>query len=304
KELVVIGVHSAKFFNERDSQNIRQAILRYEIGHPVVNDGEFSIWSSYAARAWPTLVLIDPDGYVANNYSGENLYDELDAAIGKLASDYRAKGKLNEQPLKLVLERQKIINGNLSFPAKVLADQAGNRLFISDSNYNRIVITTLEGELIDIVGNGSIGRFDGDYKTASFNHPQGMALNPEGTILYVADTENHLIRRVDLKKKIVITVAGTGAQARKYNETGPGPAVALNSPWDLKLITGYLFIAMAGPHQIWLMDLKNSIIGPFAGTGQEAAIDGRRERASFAQPSGLAFDGKNLFVADSEASSI
>jgi thiol-disulfide isomerase/thioredoxin len=59
-ELVVIGVHSAKFHNEGDSENIRQAILRYEIQHPVVNDRDFRIWRSYAVRAWPTLMVIKP----------------------------------------------------------------------------------------------------------------------------------------------------------------------------------------------------------------------------------------------------
>jgi len=70
-ELVVIGVHSAKFSNERLTDNIRQAILRYEIGHPVVNDKEMQIWRSYAVRSWPTLVLVDPEGYVIGAYSGE-----------------------------------------------------------------------------------------------------------------------------------------------------------------------------------------------------------------------------------------
>src|SRR5262249_14190289 len=161
-ELVVIGVHSAKFLNEKDSQNIRQAILRYEIEHPVVNDSDFNIWSSYGVRAWPTLALIDPEGYVVGAYSGEGNYEDIDAAITQLISDYRSKGKLNEQPLKLVLERQKFVNEELSFPAKVLADKTGGRLFITDSNHNRIVVTNLNVELIDLIGNGvarSIARY-------------------------------------------------------------------------------------------------------------------------------------------------
>jgi DNA-binding beta-propeller fold protein YncE len=303
-ELVVIGVHSAKFLNEKDSQNIRQAILRYEIEHPVVNDSDFSIWSNYGVRAWPTLALVDPEGYVCNAFSGEGNYEAIDAAIGQLITDYRAKGKLNEQPLKLVLERGKVVNEELSFPAKVIADKTNNRLFISDSNHNRIVVTSLTGEVLDVIGNGTVGRFDGDFKTASFNHPQGLALNENGTVLYVADTENQLLRRVDLKLKLVQTIAGTGKQAKRFNEAGIGPSVALNSPWDLKLIKNQLFIAMAGPHQIWMMDMRTSQLSPYAGTGREAGIDGPRSQASFAQPSGLAFDGTNLYVADSEISSI
>ncbi len=304
KELVVIGVHSAKFKNEKDSDNIRQAILRYEIEHPVVNDGEFEIWSQYAVRAWPTLCLVDPDGYVVNLYSGEGHYDELEQEIGKIASDFRTKGKLNEEPLQILLEKYKVIPGVLSFPGKILADEKGQRLFISDSNYNRIVITSLTGETIDVIGNGQIGRVDGDYKTTSFNHPQGMALSSDGNILYIADTENHLIRSIDLKNKLVATIAGTGKQAMRFNDFGSGDKTALSSPWDVKLLTNYLFIAMAGPHQIWVMDLKTNEIGPFAGSGLEGGVDAVRYKAALAQPSGLALNGRFLYVADSEISSI
>lgn len=304
KELVVIGVHSAKFKNERESDSIRQAILRYEIEHPVVNDSEFEIWSQYAARAWPTLCLVDPDGYIVKILSGEGHYEALDQEIGKIASDFRAKGKLNEEPLQVLLEKHKVTPDILSFPGKIFADEKGQRLFISDSNHNRIVVTSLTGETIDIIGNGQIGRIDGDFKQASFNHPQGVFLAPDGNMLYIADTENHLIRRVDLKNKQVATLAGTGKQSMRSNEFGPAYKVALNSPWDIELVGKELFIAMAGPHQIWVMDLKTSEIGPFAGSGLEGGIDGIRHRAALAQPSGLSVDGNNLYVADSEISTI
>lgn len=305
-QLVVIGVHSAKFNNEKESDNIRQAILRYEIEHPVVNDSDFEIWQSYTVRAWPTLVLIDPEGYVINNYPGEGNFAELDAQINSLIEDFRTKKKLNEKPIKQFLEKDRITdNQALSFPGKILADQAGQRLFISDSNHNRIVITSLEGKLIDTIGTGRIGKDDGDFTTASFNHPQGTTLSADGKTLYIADTENHLIRRVDLTTKKVETIAGIGEQSRRFSEFGVAKTVALNSPWDLKVIQRYLFIAMAGPHQIWIMDLETNKIGPFAGSGMEGHQDGPRHRAALAQPSGLAYNGGNvLFVADSEISSI
>src|SRR5215475_7196021 len=77
-QLVVIGVHSAKFLNEKGTENIRQAILRYEIEHPVVNDKDFEIWQSYTARSWPTLVLINPKGKEVGRHSGEGIYDIFD----------------------------------------------------------------------------------------------------------------------------------------------------------------------------------------------------------------------------------
>jgi DNA-binding beta-propeller fold protein YncE len=305
QELVVIGVHSAKFTNEKEAENIRQAILRYDIEHPVINDSDFDIWQSYTVHAWPTLVLIDPEGYIVNIFPGEGNYEAIDYTLTQLIAEYRNTGKLNEKPIKFRLEKERVKPGPLSFPGKVLADATGQRLFISDTNHNRIVITTLTGNLLDIIGNGQPGQIDGDYALATFNHPQGVTLSADGKILYVADTENHLIRQVDLTRKQVTTIAGTGEQSLRFNEAGLPRKISLNSPWDLRLVQNYLFIAMAGFHQIWLLDLKEQKIGPFAGTGQEARTDGDRRRATFAQPSGLAFNGaRTLFVADSEVSTI
>jgi thiol-disulfide isomerase/thioredoxin len=73
-ELVVIGVHSAKFEGERDTQNITEAVLRYQIEHPVVNDSQLIIWKRFGIRAWPTLALIDPEGYAIWAKSGESAW--------------------------------------------------------------------------------------------------------------------------------------------------------------------------------------------------------------------------------------
>jgi thiol-disulfide isomerase/thioredoxin len=301
-QLVVIGVHSAKFENEKDTENIRRIILRYEIEHPVYNDANFKVWQNYAVRAWPTQVLIDPAGYVIGIVAGEGNYQILDQAIAKTIEEFRKRGELNEEPLKLSLERAKIGDLPLAFPGKVLADAASDRLFIADSNHNRIVITTLDGNLIDTVGTGVAGAADGPFAQASFFRPQGMAL--DGNNLYVADTENHLIRRIDLKSKNVQTVAGTGKQTYDYFRQGPALSIPLSSPWDLQLLGRTLYIAMAGPHQIWKLDLDKQEISTFAGSGREARRDGPLLEAGFAQPSGITTDGKNLFVADSEANII
>jgi hypothetical protein len=129
-----------------------------------------------------------------------------------------------------------------------------------------------------------------------------MAL--DGDVLYVADTENHLLRRLDFKARQVTTIAGTGAQALGRYRRGPAREVALSSPWDLILEKGILYIAMAGPHQIWAMNLQHGEIGPYAGSSRENCVDGPLMEAAFAQPSGLTSDGTNLFVADSEISAI
>jgi thiol-disulfide isomerase/thioredoxin len=301
-QLVVIGVHSAKFDNEKETENIRRIILRYEIEHPVINDAEFAIWNSYGARGWPTQVLIDPAGYVVGSVSGEGNYEVIDKAIAQTVEEFRRRGELNEQPLKLALERAKVGDLPLAFPGKVLADASSDRLYIADSNHNRIVVTKLDGTLLETIGTGVRGAQDGAFDRASFYRPQGMALDRDS--LYVADTENHLIRRVDLKARTVESVAGTGKQA--YGEGVPAPArsVGLNSPWDLQLVARTLYIAMAGPHQIWKLDLDSREVSAFAGSGREARLDGTLAEAAFAQPSGLAYDGQTLFVADSEANII
>jgi len=301
-QLVVIGVHSAKFPNERESDNIRQAVLRYEIEHPVVNDAEFRIWRRYGVRAWPTRVLIDPEGYVVGGVSGEGQYDTFDHIISELIIDHRARGTLNEEPFSLVLEKTRFNAPVLSFPGKVLADPERDRLFIADSNHNRILVTTKAGKVLDVAGAGELGAADGAFTAAAFNHPQGMAL--DGNLLYVADTENHLIRRLDLPARTVTTIAGTGAQALGNYRRGPAREVDLSSPWDLVLEKGILYIAMAGPHQIWAMNLRHEEIGPYAGSSREARIDGPLMQAALAQPSGITSDGTNLYVADSEISSI
>ncbi len=302
KELVVIGVHSAKFTTEKGTDNIRQAILRYEIEHPVINDRDFDVWKSYAARAWPTLILINPKGKIVGAHSGEGIYEIFDNAIGQMAAYFRGHGVLDEKPVNFKLEKFSAPPSLLSFPGKVLADEKNDRLFISDSNHNRVIITTLEGKVLDVIGDGAVGTRDGAFAEAELNHPQGMAL--DGEALYICDTENHLIRKADLKARTVETLAGTGEQARRFNVLGVGTSVALNSPWDAVMHHGMLYVAMAGPHQLWVVDPKTREAKPYAGSGRESHKNGSLREAELAQPSGITTDGQSLYFADSEVSSI
>lgn len=325
-ELVVIGVHSAKFETEKDKDNILSAVLRYEIEHPVVNDHQHDIWDTYRVSSWPTALLLDPEGFAVWGTQGEFKAEQVAEKL-KAAIPYYKETKLldDSKPFPLDLEAGKQNKTALRFPGKVLADEKGNRLFISDSNHNRIIITDLDGKVQDIIGSGKIGKKNGSYAEATFDHPQGCALH--GDTLYVADTENHMLRKVDLLTKTVFTIAGIGEQAKsafpgmeEWRLTGVLPErwagaarlTALNSPWDLWIHGKNLYVAMAGPHQIWKMPLDESEIGPFAGNGREDIVDGdllpptpyEAGYSSFAQPSGLSSDGEWLFVADSEGSSI
>ena len=300
---VVIGVHSGKFDQEKDAENIRQAILRHNIAHPVAVDSDFQIWSAFGARSWPTLVLIDPEGYAVGMVSGEGHRGELDRAISALLAEHRTKGTLGK-PIEFRREREAFASGALEFPGKVLADAAGGRLFISDTNHHRVLVADLDGNVRQIIGGGVIGRVDGTFGKARFHQPQGLALSADGRTLYVADTENHALRAVDLDARRVMTIAGTGKQSYNYRANGPGKSTPLSSPWDLDRVGNRLYLAMAGTHQLWVYDLAKKRVSVLAGTGREERIDGRNPQAAFAQPSGLATDGKLLYVADSEISTI
>lgn len=304
KELVVIGVHSAKFFTEREKANIRQAILRYEIEHPVINDREMLVWELYSSRAWPTLFLIDPAGKIVASHSGEGVYELFDKAIARVIETFDRKGQLDRRPLRFRLERHRLPASLLSFPGKVLADEASQRLFIADSNHHRLVVVSLKTNRVQtVIGSGLPGMRDGNFEEARFQHLQGMALR--GEQLYVADTGNHAIRLVNLEKRTVTTLAGTGQQSRRYPPAaGAGKTTPLNSPWDLVLHKETLFIAMAGSHQLWKLDLRTGEVSPHAGTGREARIDGPLRLAALAQPSGITTDGYRLYFADSESSCI
>ena len=337
RELVVIGVHSAKFDGEQQTQNIAEAVERYEIEHPVVNDAKHEIWDRFGVTAWPTMMIIDPEGYLVATHSGEIDMATLDQFFRSVMPYYKRRKLMNAKPLRVEVGRAQMTDGPLRFPGKVLADEPSRRLVVSDSGHNRIVLATLEGHLSDVVGDGQAGARDGDFATARFNHPQGTAL--AGDCLYVADTHNHLIRRIDLKTRRVRTVAGTGKQGRgfwpgfdqiredpvtgqpKFPDKWQGAPrkTRLASPWALAIHDGWLYIAMAGEHQIWRMSLDERKMEVFAGDGREDIRDGKRVPlvppridplgldsgyASFAQPSGLASDGKWLYVADSEGSAV
>ena len=301
-ELVVVGVHSAKFAAEKDYENVRKAVLRYEIEHPVVNDKDFQVWQQYGARAWPTLMFIDPEGKVLGKHEGEFAVTDLDSLFSKMIAEYDNNQLVNRTPLTLSLEKDKEWERALSFPGKVLADEASDKLFIADSNHNRIVVTDLRGKLLEVIGSGERGLRDGGYSEAQFYDPQGMALS--GDELYVADTKNHALRKIDLANQSVKTIAGTGEQARMYNRGGNARFVQLNSPWDVVVEGESLYIAMAGFHQLWRYDLNSQEASPYAGNGRERIIDGLLSNAELAQPSGIVSDGKKLYFTDSETSAV
>ncbi|MGA9119966.1 MAG: thioredoxin-like domain-containing protein [Bacteroidota bacterium] len=302
-ELVVIGVHSAKFTTEQGTENIREAILRYGIHHPVVNDKDFEVWNAYAAHAWPTFILIDPDGKVYGRHSGEGVFDAMNPEIARMVKEFDAKGKIDRRPIKFDPERAHAPQSFLSFPGKIASDPSKHRLVVTDSDHHRVLVVSMPDATVRaVIGSGVEGFADGTFETAQFRRPQGVAI--EGDTLFIADTENHAIRLVDLSRRTVSTLAGTGAQAKQSNVPGTGSSVALNSPWDIVADHGRLFVAMAGSHQIWTLDVHTLEARPYAGSGREDIIDGPLTDAALAQPSGISRADDTLYIADSEVSAV
>lgn len=302
-----IGVHSAKFTNEASRETIRAAILRYEIQHPVVIDDNMKTWRSYAVRSWPTVVVIDPSGNVVGNVAGEGCREAIDTAIAHALGQGHADGTLAAGPLTLRREASVRAASGLAFPGKILADERAGRLYVADSNHNRIVIAEMpdpsgRSPVIKVVGAGGVGADDGPFDKATFNHPQGLAAG-HGS-LYVADTDNHLIRAIDLSSFEVTTIVGTGEMSNDRAGGLMGTQQGLNSPWDLALEGSTLFVAMAGSHQIWRIDLPVGFARALAGSGRENIVDGPAETAALAQPSGICIVGGSLYFADSEVSAV
>lgn len=312
KPFTVVGVHSAKFDNEKDLDAIRYAVLRYEITHPVVNDGDMFLWRELGVNSWPTFVVVSPNGKLLAQLAGEGHRQDLDDFVEAALQFYGEKLLLDNHPIPEALEKDKdtrLLASPLKFPGKLTTDLTNHRLFISDSNNHRIVVTDLEGNFImQVGGSGEVLR-DGAFEYATFNRPQGLAYNPKKNVLYVADTENHALREINFVNETVQTLAGNGEKGSDYKGGRKGMAQVLNSPWDVcvDFSSETVYIAMAGQHQIWQHDIVDGVTRAFSGDGYERNLNGQSSTStSFAQPSGISLspDMQELYVADSESSSI
>ncbi|MEZ7006665.1 NHL domain-containing thioredoxin family protein [Streptomyces sp. AD55] len=300
--VVIVGVHSPKFAHEAEHRAVVDAVERYGVEHPVLDDPELATWKQYAVRAWPTLVVIDPEGRVVAQHAGEGHAHAIEKLVAELEAEHGAKGTLRRGDGPYVApEPEPTV---LRFPGKALLLPSGTFL-VTDTTRHQLVELDEDGEsVLRRIGDGTRGLADGPADRARFQEPQGLAPLPDGTVV-VADTVNHALRRFDPATGEVTTLAGTGRQWMQGEPTaGPGREVGLSSPWDVAWWRDRVWIAMAGVHQLWAYDPADGSVGVTAGTTNEGLVDGPGAEAWFAQPSGLAAGADRLWVADSETSAL
>lgn len=346
--LVVIGVHSPKFDNEKSSANILSAIQRYNITHPVVNDAKTIMWTNLQIKCWPTILILGPNGNPIFVLMGEGHSELFTKYVDAAFEFYKPKGLLRNHALPISLASELTKPTILQFPGKISSrlltkskpnedevDTPTQLYAITDSGNHRIIIFREDGRIVRIIGGKESGFADGSFDVARFNSPQGITFFTDD-ILYVADTENHAIREINLYTKNVDTIAGHGKQGVDQLGGSIGITQSISSPWDVCIFRTpdmdmsfhpddedipdkhVILIAMAGTHQIWAIFKSEMIWWRFkkcaegtciaiAGSGSEENRNNSYPMsAGFAQPSGLALSEKykELYVADSESSSI
>ena len=299
-EIAVVGVHSGKYIAERETARIRDASLRLRATHPTINDRHFRLWRAYAVRAWPTLVAVDPRGAVVGMQAGEFTADALAPFVERVIGAARATGTMIASAPHVAADQPTVAPTTLYFPGKVAVD--GHRIAISDSGHHRVLIGTLnesgtQMQVDRIVGGRDAGYSDG--ADPAFVNPQGLVF--DGEQLYVADAGSHTVRAVSLASGATRTIAGIGRQLRTAVDEARG---ALSSPWDLASSQGRLYVAMAGVHQVWTVDLASGRAEVLSGSGAEELHDGPHGAAAFAQPMGICAAGRLLYVADAESSAV
>ncbi len=297
--LAVIGVHTPKFDREKELKALRQIVVRYDVEHPVLNDVEYLVARHYGMRAWPTQVVIDPRGEPLGKVTGEGNLDILDKAIAGLLEKYQEE--LSDAPLPLALEKEKFQRSLLAAPGKLAVSK--NYVAISDTLHHRIILADRYGKILRIFGGLEPGANDGAAKDARFSSPQGIVIGEEQKI-FVADTGNHLIRELNIESGLVKTIAGDGSLNQPRHGRFSALEVGLRSPWALALQERQLYIAMAGSHQIWRLNLSIGELSDYAGSGREGLKDGALPVSQFSQPSGLSIGGHWLYVADAEDSAV
>ena len=298
-ELVILCVHVPVFPAELRRTHVQKAISRYDVPYPVIHDPRHVLCRLHGVKSRPARVLIDRDGCLVGTMSGAGKLARLEQVIAHQL--HKQAGTIQAPALPFQLDRVSEPPVSLCFPGRIVV--ARDRIYLSDTGHHRILVASRDGHVLRQYGGEGEGFIDGEGVSAAFRYPQGMVIN--GEFLFVADTGNHALRRINLRTDEVVTLAGNGKPAGRY--TGPSTApvqTALHSPADVAYHRDHLFISMSGLHQIWRLSLITNTLERFSGSGLEGLVDGQPGKACFAQPGGMTICDGQLYVVDAMASAV
>lgn len=308
-KLLVIGVHSGKFTNEKDFEFIKKAVLKFDLDYPVIDDSSMALYNHFKIDAYPTLVLLTPKGSIKKIYRGDEEARDLVKEVGDLIDKYRYQ--INRTPLPIMLERNKIAKRVLNYPTKIEYSEnfsyksyKGPALFIANSGQNNILAISMVGEIIAEIGSNKSDYVDGDFESAAFRNPMGLLF--KNNKLYVADSQNHAIREVDFVSQKVSTILGNGVRGKIISQTVDAKEVMLSSPVDIESFTSkdLMLIANSGSNQILQYNFVDNKISVIAGNGEEGIKDGKYPDNSLAQPSDMVVYNQKVYFVDAKSSAL
>ncbi|MET0327597.1 MAG: thioredoxin-like domain-containing protein [Luteimonas sp.] len=298
ERLHVVGVHVPRFDSERDPRRVAKRLNRQKFDFPMAHDADWALWQHYGIEAWPTVVLIDGAGNVRERIVGDGQVRELDATVTRLNGESTAQA-MSTGPIEL----RRMVEPALPLRFPVGIAIGGNYLYVADSGHHRILECDFNGRVLRQFGSGGAGFIDGPMELAAFNRPHGIAVQRD--LLYVADTGNHAVRRIQLRTGDVDTVCGAGRPGTPMEGPVQDPRmVALDQPRAVSLTGGSLYIATAGDNRLWKYDLGAPGLRMLAGNGALDMRDGPGISASFAEPVGIASVQQMVYVVDAVGSAV
>ncbi len=293
-----VAVHVPKFDHERDGAIAWDVLQGEGAALPLVNDVECAAWQQYALSAWPTAVLVDAQGFIRERLVGDRAIEGLQPALeAEIDANFlRSPGHVDTPRLDTSGARSALLA-----PAGLVA--SASRLYIADTGNHRILECTHDGRILRRIGTGNRDFVDGLADVAGFNAPRGLALLQDR--LYVADTGNHAIRRINIRTGEVDTLVGNGrsgdpvAGVLRFSKDA-----SLDRPWGLAVAENTLLVTLAASHQLWAIELGTVTLRHVSGSGRFGEDEGSASEATFAQPTGLAVLGDRAYVLDAAASGL
>ena len=303
-KLSVIGIFSPKLDAEKERQVAASLLHRRGLRQLTALDKDFRVWREFSVRDWPTTMLIDPLGHIFARYSGKIDLRKFRGDLERLLSTFPKPRVDPPLPYRFIVGPESELASVMRFPAKVSGENGV--LWVADSANHRVLgMDEYSGKILHVIGEGIPGLKDGDFRQARFRYPRGI-LAHKGRI-FVSDTGNHALRRIDLGRRQVVRVAGTGVRGL-WSEFQRGKALEtpLDTPLDLALAPAgkNIYVSMAGPHQIWSFDPDRGELARAWGNGKEGSEDGPNPMVEFMQPTGMVAVGKEFYLTDAIANSL